>query len=86
VTRLERCPETHDAKCAATEPCEEECMLDGINWHPGMPNRGRRPRSLGPWIPQRPPPAQHLTRVHSAAWRDRIGDQVTRRVDRKILG
>jgi hypothetical protein len=37
VTRLERCPETHDAKCAATEPCEEECMPDGINWRPGMP-------------------------------------------------
>lgn len=41
-----RCPETHDHKCLAEQPCGEECELDGINWCPGMPNHGRPPR----WI------------------------------------
>jgi hypothetical protein len=41
-----RCPETHDRKCLAEQPCGDECELDGINWCPGMPHHGRPPREM----------------------------------------
>jgi hypothetical protein len=41
-----RCPETHDHKCLAKQPCGDECELDGITWCPNMPKQGRLPRVI----------------------------------------
>jgi hypothetical protein len=50
MARLERCLETRDGVCpvipARPEPCEDECVLEGINWCPGMRNRGHPPRVI----------------------------------------
>jgi hypothetical protein len=50
MARLERCLETGDGVCPVTpampDPCEDECVLEGINWCPGTPNRGHPPRVI----------------------------------------
>jgi hypothetical protein len=46
MSRLKRYLETRDGICPVTparpEPCEDECVLEGINGCPGTPNRGIR--------------------------------------------
>jgi hypothetical protein len=69
------CEETRDHKCPITpqapEPCAPgDCRLEGVNWCPGMPNRGRPPLGWAEPMAYREKAAREEAEREAAAGRD----------------